>query len=84
MAAQLMDNAPPNVPSNGKRRGSFKGLFGFKGEPVHFRMPSCTACWQPSRIMLSQMSSASWQIRRSAAEGLPKAWLKRDFPRNLI
>ena len=39
VAAQLMDDAPPNVPSNGKRRGSFKGLFGFKGEPMHLCMP---------------------------------------------
>ena len=73
MAAQLMDDAPPNVPSNGKRRGSFKGLFGFKGEPVCLCMPPCTTCQKASRIVLSQMSSASLQIRRSAAEGLPEA-----------
>ena len=47
VAAQLMEGAPPNVPSNGRRpqqqapplksarSGSFKGLFGFnKGEPL--------------------------------------------------
>ena len=52
MAAELMEAAPPNVPSNGRRprqqapllksarSGSFKGLFGFnKGEALLLATP---------------------------------------------
>lgn len=54
VAAQLMEAAPPNVPSNGRRRqqapllksarsGSFKGLFGFnKGEALLLATPGGT------------------------------------------
>ena len=65
-----MEDAPLNVPSNGKRRGSLKGLFGFKGEPVHLCMPPSIACQNYSRIMLLQMSSAFLQSRQVPGGGL--------------
>ena len=62
VAAQLMEAAPPNLPNNGRQpslqpteqkptlrsKGSFKGLFGFKGEalsgsPSPRLLPACIA-----------------------------------------
>ena len=60
VAAQLMEAAPPNVPSNGRkwrqqaptlksaRSGSFKGLFGFnRGEALLLATPSATGQSRP-------------------------------------
>ncbi len=73
MAAQLMDGAPPNVPSNGRRSqerapplkstrsGSFKGLFGFnKSEPL--QLPATVGNPQP-------------EVGRQALEPFTRFWL---------
>ena len=84
VAAQLMESAPPNVPSNGRRRssqegpqgqrsllksrgsGSFKGLFGFRGEP-HQLAWTCVVLHLAIRVLISDMVRAVYSTMRELA-----------------